>query len=431
MEIKDLSSLAKNELGGMAVTQLYPGASMAGALMAVDLWEIAPGGASALQRHSEEHLLFFIVGSGEVSAGEGRGPVTHVEVDSVVYVGPREPHMLRNTGNSPLRVLVSTPLLVRSERALGLDTAVPSASVNQPGASPSSPRAGTQASPQPSTQAPAQPSTQASVQPSAYTRSAPDAERSASQESRQEVSRLRENAPGQDRQQATSSTPPLVRPQPSPTGGAATPTPAKPTSGGTLPGEVGEDGAPVVDISALMKRGSQVAPPTRERKPEPPIEPEEANASPDVDADEGDAEDERPDLPDLMELHVVFDGGSRGNPGEGFGSYLVQSPGRRPVIKRVEFGDNYTNNQAEYESLISSLRYIIERLQATGRTPDQVQLDIKSDSDLLVNQVIGTYKVKDANLRKLHDQAMSLLEQFAEWQIMWHPREESVSLLGH
>ena len=145
-------------------------------------------------------------------------------------------------------------------------------------------------------------------------------------------------------------------------------------------------------------------------------------------ASDEDAEEEHREL---MELAVVFDGGSRGNPGQGYGSYLVQSPGRKPVIKRVEFGDNYTNNQAEYDTLLACLEYIIERLTATNRTPAQVALDIKSDSDLLVNQLQGNYKVKDAGLRQRHTKAMELLEQFGAWLITWHPREESVRLLGH
>jgi ribonuclease HI len=101
------------------------------------------------------------------------------------------------------------------------------------------------------------------------------------------------------------------------------------------------------------------------------------------------------------------------------------------VIKQVEFGGNYTNNQAEYESLIACLQYIIERLTVTNRKPEQVALDIKSDSDLLVNQLQGNYKVKDAGLRQRHARAEELLGQFGEWMITWHPREESVRLLGH
>lgn len=200
------------------------------------------------------------------------------------------------------------------------------------------------------------------------------------------------------------------------------------------PARLREDAQPPLDISSLMKRGSDVAarPRSEQRKlpaePEQEVEPEQS--PPEAPVEEG-HEEEAPEQSNLMELQVVFDGGSRGNPGQGYGSYLVQSPGRRPVIKRVEFGDNYTNNQAEYDSLISALEYIVDRLTATGRTPAQVQLDIKTDSDLVVNQLTGAFKVKDASLRKRHDQANSLLSRFADWAISWHGREESVRLLGH
>ena len=168
----------------------------------------------------------------------------------------------------------------------------------------------------------------------------------------------------------------------------------------------------------------------KRRRSQPP-EPEPELAAPqDGEAQAQQAEEEAAGS-NLMELQVVFDGGSRGNPGQGYGSFMVQSPNRKPYVKRLEFGDNYTNNQAEYDSLIECLKYIIERLEATNRSPEQVQLDIKSDSDLVVNQLLGVYKVKDAGLRARHTQAMDLLERFAAWMINWQPRTETVRLLGH
>ena len=99
---------------------------------------------------------------------------------------------------------------------------------------------------------------------------------------------------------------------------------------------------PAPDISGLMKRGSEIAagPRPEKQRPAPTTEPELPEEQPE--------EEEEPSS-NLMELEVVFDGGSRGNPGEGYGSFLVRSPGgRKPVIRRLEFGGNYTNNQAEY-----------------------------------------------------------------------------------
>ncbi|HYO48743.1 MAG TPA: reverse transcriptase-like protein, partial [Chloroflexia bacterium] len=299
---------------------------------------------------------------GEVAGAEG-GSSARVPQDSVIYLGPHEAHTLRNAGGAILRVLVSTPLVVRSNRALGIPAASPQANGRE--------------------SAPAMPTANTEAAPPKEERARPQVERPA--------------------RQVAEPPPPLPLPAESP----------------------GDE--PVPDISGLMKRGSDLvgAPRAERRRPAPPSEPEaQPEAAPPAD-DDAEAES------GLMELSVVFDGGSRGNPGQGYGSYMVQAPGRKPVIKRVEFGDNYTNNQAEYDTLIASLQYIIERLTATGRVPQQVAIDIKSDSDLLVNQVNGQYKVKDAGLRKRHDQAMALLEQFGAWLINWHGRDESVRLLGH
>ncbi|MEO8286489.1 MAG: cupin domain-containing protein [Chloroflexota bacterium] len=367
MEILDASNLmsrAENVGDGAHMAQLYPSGEVGNALLALDLLEVDAGGSTSLLHNNEEHVLFVVSGDGELRGGNG-GPAAVLRPDTIVFVGPGEVHSLANTGSVQLRVLVSTPLLVRSERALG--------------------RAG-----------------QAVASTPGNTRAATDR-----QEVREPVV-VRER-PGSPNVQAARPDPRVVQSEPA-----------------------DDDAAPLPDISALMKRGSDIAaaPRSERRRPEPAQEPVAVpEPEPPVaeDADEEDEDEHR----DLMELSVVFDGGSRGNPGQGYGSYLVQSPGRKPVIKRVEFGDNYTNNQAEYESLIACLQYIIERLTITNRLPAQVALDIKSDSDLLVNQLQGNYKVKDAGIRQRHTQAMELLEQFGEWMITWHAREESVRLLGH
>lgn len=376
MEIRDVSSMKgyANKRGNSAqVTQLYP-VGPANGLVAVDLWEIEPGGQTSLHAHAEEHVLFVLEGEGEIAAGQTSGASARVARDVVVHVGPREAHVIRNTGTVLLRILAATPLLVRSERMMGM--AAPQVAGGETQAASSTPAA---EAPSPRTSG-----------------------------------RQRTPAPVAEPQRVAETAPEKPGAVP------ATDTPAAEPAGAE----------PVPDISTLMKRGSDMvgAPRTERRRPSPEPEPAPVGAT----GDEGtQAEEDEEGRSDLMELFVAFDGGSRGNPGQGYGSYLVQSPGRKPVIKRVEFGDNYTNNQAEYDTLISCIEYIIARLEATGRTGQQVQLDIRSDSDLLVNQVLGNYKVKEAGLRKRHEQVTSLLEQFADWRIEWHPREESVRLLGH
>ncbi len=367
MEIRNVSTIrATNGDGqGASIRQLYPLVDAAQSLLAVDLLEIEADGQTKLHSHGEEHLLFVIAGSGELSAADG-GAIALVRADVVAYIAPHEAHALKNTGKERLRVLVSTPLLVRSTRALGIEP-------------PPTEKAQEEARPAPQETSRTAPAPAPALAPalSVEAESTPDA-----------------NVVREERRTSGLGAPP-------------------------------DDNAPPADISRLMKRASELpkTPRAEKRMPAPAAE-AEAEAD---DAEEKAEDNQR----ELMELDVVFDGGSRGNPGQGYGSYLVQSPGRRPVVKRVEFGDNYTNNQAEYESLISCLQYIIERLTVTNRSPGQVVLDIKADSDLVVNQLLGTFKVKDSGLKKRHDQAMSLLGQFGEWMISWHPREESVRLLGH
>jgi ribonuclease HI len=382
-DVGEMESRTEVLATGARTTQLHPHAPKEDAMLAVDLIEIDPGLSTPPAAHEEEHVLFVLSGSGEVTGAVEAGSSISMRPNSVVHIGHREMHSLHNTGNEVLRVLMSTPLIVRSERALrivghgpfpGATTSAPTEQLRSPG-SPEPPPAAAPAA----AEKPAPPKASAEY-PASGARSGKDG--------------------------ASVAESPAAEPE-----------------------------EPAPDISGLVKKASEVAAaPRSERKrpqPEPEPEPEaeaEAEKAP-VQGAPGQAEEDAADH--VMELYVVFDGGSRGNPGQGYGSFMVQSPNRKPVIKRLEFGDNYTNNQAEYDSLIGALQYIIERLEATNRSPEQVELDIKSDSDLVVNQLLGAYKVKDAGLKARHAQAIELLDRFAAWMINWHARTESVRLLGH
>ncbi|HEY0068735.1 MAG TPA: cupin domain-containing protein [Chloroflexia bacterium] len=368
MQLSDVSSLrgfSEQLAEGVTLTQLYPHVGDGNGLLALDLLEVEAGSLSPMRNSAEEQVLFVVSGTGELSQD---GATVSVKAGVVVSLSPFEGYSLRNVDNVRLRVLVSSSLVARTARALGVRT-------------PPAPVAAQATRPAPPT-------------------------------------------PPERRAQAVTELTPVAE--------AAVEAPSRAAEREVTPDEE-TPAAPPVDISSLMKRGTEVAarPRSEQRKPRPGPEPEPA-PGPEAPVEEAaEEEEEAAEQANLMELQVVFDGGSRGNPGQGYGSFLVQAPGRKPVIKRLEFGDNYTNNQAEYDSLIGALDYIIERLNTTGRTPDQVQLDIKTDSDLVVNQILGNFKVKDAGLRKRHDQATSLLGQFADWTISWHARDESVKLLGH
>jgi ribonuclease HI len=134
-----------------------------------------------------------------------------------------------------------------------------------------------------------------------------------------------------------------------------------------------------------------------------------------------------PDKP----IAIVFDGGSRGNPGEGYGSYQVRWPGAQPQVVRLRFGSHMTNNEAEYDTLISALEAVIKRLVDGGAQPNSARLDVYGDSLLVINQVMGAWKCKDARMEKRRDRVRALLKQFGDWTLAHHDRENSVRELGH
>jgi ribonuclease HI len=136
-----------------------------------------------------------------------------------------------------------------------------------------------------------------------------------------------------------------------------------------------------------------------------------------------------PQRPDYI---LVFDGGSKGNPGWGYGSYAitrVQDGAQR--LERLEFGDDYTNNEAEYDALIAALQDLVSRIKEAGRKPDEFALEIRGDSSLVIKQVKGEWKAKEPRMRDRRDRCRRLLEQFGAIRLVFQPREESVRVLGH
>ncbi len=129
--------------------------------------------------------------------------------------------------------------------------------------------------------------------------------------------------------------------------------------------------------------------------------------------------------------NVIFDGGSLGNPGKGYGSYLLVSPTGREVHRELDYSQDspmMTNNQAEYRTLIEALTHLQELL---GERAEKADVLVEGDSQLVLNQLKGSWKVRNAGLRDLHARARELAESFGEITYQWHPRSRSVSILGH
>jgi ribonuclease HI len=129
---------------------------------------------------------------------------------------------------------------------------------------------------------------------------------------------------------------------------------------------------------------------------------------------------------------LIFDGGSRGNPGWGYGSYAiirVQDGAQR--LKRLELGDGYTNNEAEYDTLVAGLGHLIQRIEQAGRRPEEFTVEVRGDSTLVIHQLLGKWKAKDPRMRERRGRCLRLLGQFSAVELKTQPREESVRVLGH
>jgi len=109
------------------------------------------------------------------------------------------------------------------------------------------------------------------------------------------------------------------------------------------------------------------------------------------------------------------DGGARGNPGPaGYGVVIKDESGRK-VATLSEYLGHQTNNFAEYQGLIAALEYAIEH--------GPKALKLISDSELLVRQIKGIYKVKNATLQDLHGRAKELIGQL-DWFSIGHALRE-------
>jgi len=116
-------------------------------------------------------------------------------------------------------------------------------------------------------------------------------------------------------------------------------------------------------------------------------------------------------------LHIHIDGGCRGNPGDaGFGVYVTDAAGGE-VASLYGFIGPATNNVAEYQALLHGLRY------ALGRGARRAK--VFSDSELVVRQVSGAYKVKHPSMVPLHREARDLMRRFDQISVSHVRREQN------
>ena len=118
-----------------------------------------------------------------------------------------------------------------------------------------------------------------------------------------------------------------------------------------------------------------------------------------------------------MRLVVHVDGGSRGTPGPAAAAAVLATPDGDVVGEAMETIGVATNNVAEYRALLLGLR------KARELGADEVE--VVNDSELIAKQVNGQYKVKHADMKPLHQEAVAALRDFGTWSIRSVPRAQN------
>lgn len=120
---------------------------------------------------------------------------------------------------------------------------------------------------------------------------------------------------------------------------------------------------------------------------------------------------------------MYTDGGSRGNPGKAAIGVAIYNASGVMIKKYGQYlGDPFTNNEAEYHAVISGLKTLLAMPEFISK---ETMLEVRSDSQLLVNQLSGTFKIKQEHIRAFVVTIHKLIEQFGAVKFISIPREQN------
>lgn len=125
----------------------------------------------------------------------------------------------------------------------------------------------------------------------------------------------------------------------------------------------------------------------------------------------------------MQKVIMYTDGGSRGNPGKaGIGVVICNEAG--VVMKKFGeyLGEPFTNNEAEYRAVIAGLKMLLTMPEIVSK---ETVLEVRSDSQLLVNQVSGKFKINQEHIRAFVVTIHKLLQEFAGHNFVAIPREKN------
>jgi formyltetrahydrofolate-dependent phosphoribosylglycinamide formyltransferase len=114
---------------------------------------------------------------------------------------------------------------------------------------------------------------------------------------------------------------------------------------------------------------------------------------------------------------ACIDGGSRGNPGPAAAAFILNDASGKQLEAKAFFLGRATNNVAEYTGLVKAL-------EAAAQIGSE-RICVFSDSELLVKQINGQYKVKSEQIRPLYRRAVNLLEKFKNWEVRHVTRDKN------
>ena len=126
----------------------------------------------------------------------------------------------------------------------------------------------------------------------------------------------------------------------------------------------------------------------------------------------------------MRKIVIHTDGGARGNPGLGAIGVVFYNEKKQCFKKYSEYlGDNITNNQAEYQAVV----FALEKFKAVfgKKLAKNTEVEIKTDSELLIKQLKGEYKVLDSDIQKLFLKVWNLKIDFKKIKFTFVNREKN------
>lgn len=123
-----------------------------------------------------------------------------------------------------------------------------------------------------------------------------------------------------------------------------------------------------------------------------------------------------------MNYTIHVDGGSRGNPGPSAAGFIVTDEHEATIHQQGVFLGRLTNNQAEYHGVIAALRWLRDHVARQGNVPQSIFIVL--DSELLVNQLTGVFKIKSPELLQLAVHVKSLERSLRTPVLYRHVRRE-------